>query len=161
LSVQDIAAFAEIVGAIAVVISLVYLATQIRQNTKQIEENTNAVRASAVHASLSYAFDNRVAMFTDEGTATIYSKGLKDPELLDEIELLRFRPIMANIFDAILNMHAQTEITGFSPENWEAKFNTANRVLKTKGGTWYWDSFKDEYPKQFQNAIESSSEARA
>ncbi|MFT4562959.1 MAG: hypothetical protein ACI9BW_002710 [Gammaproteobacteria bacterium] len=42
-------AISELVGALAVVATLVYLAIQIRQNTKQIEENTSTVRASAVH----------------------------------------------------------------------------------------------------------------
>lgn len=96
MSVQDLAAIGEIIGAVAVVISLIYLAVQIRQNTNQIEENTNAVRAAAVHASLSFAFDNRAATFSDEGTAAIYLKGLGDPESLDEVEAIRFRLILGN-----------------------------------------------------------------
>jgi len=35
---EIITAIGEIIGALAVVISLIYLAKQIRQNTKQVEE---------------------------------------------------------------------------------------------------------------------------
>jgi hypothetical protein len=47
LSWQDLGSIGELVGAVAVVISLVYLAFQIRQNTRQIDENTKAAQASA------------------------------------------------------------------------------------------------------------------
>ena len=160
MNLQDLAAISEIVGAVAVVISLIYLALQIRQNTKQIEENTNAVRASAVHASLSYGFDSRAATFTDEGTSTIYFNGLNAPSTLSEIELLRFRLIMSNIFDAIMNMHAQTKMTEFSPEQWEAQSNIAARILESEGGQWFWKEFKINYPKSFQIEMEKIIENR-
>ena len=42
-----ISTIAEIVGATAVVISLIYLATQIRQNNRQVEEQIRALRLQA------------------------------------------------------------------------------------------------------------------
>jgi len=41
---EAISTIAEIVGATAVVVSLVYLATQIRQNNRQVEEQIRALR---------------------------------------------------------------------------------------------------------------------
>ena len=146
MEVQDLAAIAEIVGAIAVVVSLIYVAVQIRQNT-------SAIRASAVHTSLSYAFDNRAATFTDEQTSTIYYKGLKNPSDLNEIELLRFRLIMSNLFDAVLNLYAQTKKSEFLPENWQAQSKIVERVLDSEGGQWFWSEFKDNYPKSFQEEL--------
>ena len=44
MTLQDLANLGEIIGAIAVVISLVYLAIQIRQNTAQARENSQISR---------------------------------------------------------------------------------------------------------------------
>ena len=44
---EAISTIAEIVGATAVVISLIYLATQIRQNNRQVEEQIRALRLQA------------------------------------------------------------------------------------------------------------------
>lgn len=44
---EAISTLAEIVSAMAVVISLVYLATQIRQNNRQVEEQIRALRLQA------------------------------------------------------------------------------------------------------------------
>ena len=44
MTLEDLANFGEVIGAIAVVISLVYLAIQIRQNSTQISENSRIAR---------------------------------------------------------------------------------------------------------------------
>ncbi|MGI9200357.1 MAG: hypothetical protein ACR2QL_04820 [Woeseiaceae bacterium] len=44
MTLEDLANFGEVIGAIAVVISLVYLAIQIRQNSTQINENSQIAR---------------------------------------------------------------------------------------------------------------------
>ncbi len=48
---EAISTIAEIVGAAAVVISLVYLAAQIRQNNRQVEEQVRALRLQAYDAA--------------------------------------------------------------------------------------------------------------
>ena len=42
-----IGAIAELLGAIGVIASLIYLATQIRQSREQMSQNTKALRAGA------------------------------------------------------------------------------------------------------------------
>jgi hypothetical protein len=48
---EAISTIAEIVGAAAVVISLIYLAAQIRQNNRQVEEQIRALRLQAYDAA--------------------------------------------------------------------------------------------------------------
>ncbi len=154
---DTIGAFSELIGAVAVVISLVYLAIQIRQNTRQVEESTIQGRAAALHSSLSYAVDNRIATFSDENTASIYLRGLKDAESLNELEQLRFRLIFANVVDAGWNMYSQSKMTGFSPEAWKAQARTIIRLLDTNGGKWFWDNYGSEYHQDFRIEIERIS----
>jgi hypothetical protein len=58
MSWDGISAIAELVAAIGVVASLAYLAVQIRQNTRHIDFNTRAVRASTFQ-SFSDTFGKR------------------------------------------------------------------------------------------------------
>ncbi|MCH8140758.1 MAG: hypothetical protein IH908_04080 [Proteobacteria bacterium] len=50
-TIQDLGAVGEFIGAIGVVITLVYLAHQIRQNTAQLKQNIPTAKAAALNAS--------------------------------------------------------------------------------------------------------------
>ena len=52
MSLEDLGNIGEFVAAVAVVISLVYLAVQIRQNTTQMSQNTLAVANASYHQAL-------------------------------------------------------------------------------------------------------------
>ena len=150
MSLQDLSAISEIIASLALVISLVYVAIQIRQNNRQLDENTNAVRASAVYSGLHLIFDNRIAIFNDGETADIFYRGLESPEQLSDIEKTRFRLIFANAVDALFNTFSQTKASGFSPETWVAQEATAGRLMGTAGGKWFWSNYRHEYRKDFQ-----------
>ncbi len=66
LSLQDLGSIGELIGAFAVVVSLVYLSSQIRQNTRQIDENTRAAQAAASDSSIRHAFVARRMIIENE-----------------------------------------------------------------------------------------------
>ena len=100
MTLQDLGNIGEFVSAIAVVASLVYLAFQIRQNTRQITQNTQAVELSAIEALMSAASDSRRSVIENEDVARIYHHGLSDCEGLSEIDQTRFRVLMVSVFRA-------------------------------------------------------------
>ena len=59
-----------------------------------------------------------------------------------------------NVFDAYLNMHAQTKLTNYSPETWDSQELQLRRLMRSSGGAWYWESYQNAYPKTFQDEIE-------
>lgn len=152
---EAVGAFSELVGALAVVISLVYLAFQIRQNTRQLEQNERTSIAASVSASATTYRENRQYIFTNREVAKIHMKGLADPEALDEIARHRFRLLMSNFADANWDMYAQTVITGYSPETWERQGRRAvRRIFGSPGGRWFWDRFREDYPEVFRGEID-------
>jgi len=50
MSIQDLGALGELIGAIASVVLLIYIAVQIRQNSKMLEHNTRATETSTRQA---------------------------------------------------------------------------------------------------------------
>jgi hypothetical protein len=60
-----IGAIAELLGAIGVIASLVYLATQIRQSREQMSQNTRALRAATyqqIREEIFHAYNSPVAV---------------------------------------------------------------------------------------------------
>ena len=78
-----ISTLAETVGAIAVVTSLVYLAVQVRQNTRATKSGASSYIDEALARILS-------AIRGDAEFADIWLRGCQDLESLDEIERVRF-----------------------------------------------------------------------
>jgi hypothetical protein len=83
-------AIGEVIGPLAVFLTLGYLAVQIRQNTK-------AVRASALDSSVNAVNAVRVAMFENVEVTALYRKGLENPDELDDNEKTRFRLLVHTI----------------------------------------------------------------
>ena len=133
MSWQDLGSIGELVSGIAVVVSLIYLAYQIRQNTSQIDQNTKAVRASAIDSSIGHAMDARQAIFESADVARIYCSGHLDPNVLTEDDLTRYRLILHNIMWAFWNIFSQTKFAELSTETWDAQVPAILRILVTPG----------------------------
>lgn len=158
---EAIGAIGEIVGAVGVIVTLGYLAYQIRQNTVQLDQSVRSARAAAVNASNETLRENRQSIFQDEAMADIFLRGNAVPERLNALEQLRYRLVIQNVTEAVLETHAQTAVTGFSPETWATQGVTlVRRVLGTAGGRWFWRELADNYPPGFRAEVESILAAR-
>jgi heme/copper-type cytochrome/quinol oxidase subunit 1 len=152
---EAIGAIGEVVGAIGVILTLAYLAYQIRQNTIQLEQNTMTARASAQTASNVTLRENRQSIFETKDMAEIFEKGNANPEQLDSTQLLRYRLLMQNVTEVMLEIYTQAFVTEFSPETWETQGRTlVIRVFNTAGGKWFWGQFQDNYPQNFRNQVD-------
>ena len=153
---EAIGTIGELIGAFGVIITLGYLAYQIRQNTVQLEQSTLSTKAAAVNASNVALRENRQSIFERADMAEIWLKGNADTSSLDELELLRYRLVMQNVTEAMLDIHSQTQVTGFAPEIWATQGVTlVNRVLGTAGGRWFWSEYDDNYPPAFRAEVEA------
>ena len=92
-----VVAIAEVAGLLAVVVSLVYVAIQVRQNSELIGQNTRVARSSMVHdTAVFYArFYELIADNAD--LASIYRRGVTG-ELLDPDEATRFEALLEVYF---------------------------------------------------------------
>lgn len=98
MDLESLANLGEVIGAIAVVISLLYLAIQVRQNTQaQRTENFSRAldRVAAVQAGMSQ----------DGAMSALVSKGLTDPTSLGATERIQFTWAMYELFGAFEFMY--------------------------------------------------------
>ncbi len=78
-----IGAVGEILGALAVVITLVYLSIQLRQNTKAL----HSTATQSAHDQTTGAYR---ALSLEESLADIWVRGVRDPDSLSDTEIVRF-----------------------------------------------------------------------
>lgn len=82
--------YREIAAAVGVIVSLVYLAVQIRQNTRQIDENTKSLRVTSNDEALRTFSHYREHIIRDPDIADLYLRGGRDLRGLHRRDRLRF-----------------------------------------------------------------------
>jgi hypothetical protein len=89
MSIQDWAAIGEIVGSIAIVITLVYLAAQIRQNSTQMRNEG--------HSGITTTYNNLLGqLLADNSLFKIVVRGCQDWNCLTAFEQSRFHIFFTN-----------------------------------------------------------------
>ena len=142
MTIQDLGSIGEFVAAGATLITLVYLAMQLRHNTKAI--NQNAERGITEAAS---RWRQNLIQYPE--VAKLYRKGMREPESLDPDERLRFRMLLDDLFDH-WSFQSKSGTT----------FAAGNRrhvaaTLETPGGAAYWESERSRFPAEFVEYVDS------
>ena len=101
-----IVAIVEVVGLLAVVVSLIYLAIQVRQNSQLMNQNTFVARSAMVHeTSVFYArFFELIAENSE--LASIFHRGTNSEEL-NPVEVERFEALLEVYFTSLEDMDHQ------------------------------------------------------
>ncbi len=152
---EALGAIGEIVGAMGVIATLIYLAIQIRQNTQQQKKYELASQADAVNASAEAVRDARRDIYQDPELCEIWIKGMSHPDKLTENEYTRYRLLIQNALDGIWDIHSRTTVSGVSAEIWESVgMKAVQRVISTQGGRMVWSQFREAYPNKFRLEID-------
>jgi len=149
MSITELGAIGELVAAIATVITLIYLAIQLRQNTKVLRlTQSRAIESDAQNA--------RGRFVENKDVAELYITGLTSPEALDQADRLRFRMLLEQLF-----FDWQLQIELFS-ESHSAADHFIEKTLETSGGRTYWEKvpkqiFQPEFVKHVDHIFDRVS----
>jgi len=126
-----IGAIGEIIGALAVVGSLAYLAAQIRLNSKLLE--------SAAQDSISTKYSETMSLpAASPENAAVFYKGLMQPRDLTPEQATHFLLMMANAFIQMDYSH-QLYLDGhIAKERWEQLSQAVVDYISKPGGQFYW-----------------------
>jgi len=129
---EAIGAIGEVVGALGVIVSLIYLATQIRRSDQ-------TARAESIRSVLDgYRERSVVHSFTNPDVPDLFAKGLTDFDTLDASEKRRFFYLFAeNIFQVQQAMELHQ--SGLLPKiDYEAWLYYTATLVQTPGGKKVW-----------------------
>lgn len=89
MSLEALGNIGDFVGGVAVVVTLIYLAVQIRQNTRQVHQSVELARAASVKAANAVE-PSLLAIAQDPELARIFREGLTDYSSVKGDDQLRF-----------------------------------------------------------------------
>jgi hypothetical protein len=138
-----IGAIGEIVAAAAVLITLIYLAVQIRQNTNQMERSDRAARGQSYQDLLTGLQSHLAPLALDESTSDLFHRGLKNFESLNDLEQFRFNWLMGGHIVTNENVFYQREEGMLSEERSEQLFQSLQWFFVNPGFRSWWKN----YPK--------------
>ena len=143
-------AVAELMGAVGVIISLLYLAQQIRLSSEQTKRNSLIVRGTA-YQQFRQQVNTVVALRVgDPEVADIWEKGLKDMDSLNPQERSRFGGLL---FMMAGNWESQYYLKqgGIIDEKMGAD---RKMVIDAPGFKQWWKLRRDAYDVEFRDHIE-------
>ena len=146
---EAIGATAEMLGALAVIISLLYLASQIRQNTATSRFSRYD---SFVHAII----DVRRSIADNEILSRVWEVGLRAPSELNEVESAQLRLLLYNAAQTMESLHLQLTQSGLDKEIWSRQVPVITRVMGSVGGSEWWSIFKVEFDSNFVVAVDKA-----
>jgi hypothetical protein len=147
--------YGEFLGAIAVVVTLVYLAAQIRQNTKSAQA---ASRDSISRSTI----DILLANSSDPETAKFFFTGLMNPDALATADLaFRFDMMIYAVFESYEAAFAQWNRGVLSDADWQKWSRIIANYMKAPGVQKAWSSrgLKDALTPAFQDYVEGLGDA--
>ncbi len=100
MTIQEMGAIGELVGGIAIIVSLLYVGLQIRQHS-------GALRSTTAQAAIQMAEATYSPIVRDPVLAEISLRGLEDPGTLNTVEMAQFTSQFQNTFFAFQNWFYQ------------------------------------------------------
>ncbi len=133
-----IGAIAELLGAIGVIASLIYLATQIRQSREQMGQNTRAMKAGAYQSF----FQSMDEVATRSSSGPEYAKAVRlgsaDLDQLSEEEAFYFNNWIIGILVAFENGHYQYRTGMLEEDRWRLHRSLLTMALSRPGVRQWW-----------------------
>ena len=136
----------DFVGGIAVVVTLLYLAHQVRQNTK----STHSASYQAIVSSMS-VFSREMAF--EENRSDLFIQGLLRPEELSESQQIRFSLLMTSYFRSLENIHFQYQSHAIPDDVWEGWAYRIASSVQTPGCRAWWQKEQRAYSGRFRKHI--------
>jgi len=150
VTLQDLGSLGELVGAVATVATLFYLATQIRASTLA----TRAAAAQTVHECFATWYR---MLAGDAGLSELMTKGLRDYSTLSETERARFVSTSMTILLCAQDAFIKWREGSLSPDLWCGRELVMMNLVSSPGGRVFWRErsylFGSEFRDHFENDI--------
>lgn len=130
MNIGELASIAEIIGGAAVIVSLVYLAIQIRGNALQ----TKLSSAISLNHLINEAFD---PIYNNDRNISIWVDGLANPSRLSSQDQSIFGLFMARLVNVLLTALIHNDHSILETEVAKTYMGSLNSILNSPGGQ-YW-----------------------
>ena len=145
MTIVELGSIGEFFASIAVLITLIVLVLQMRQNTKVLLR-TN-VRQSAEHN------DRALAELLDEGVAEIFLRGQRSLANLNDLERYRFDIVFTMWLKSVEQAFIDYQEGTFTATAYIAYENSISGFLTTPGGAEWWQERQVWFSHPFREEV--------
>ena len=149
MSLQDWGAIGELVGGVAIIVSLLYVGLQIKQGT-------DASRA-ATNQAFSAQYSELILQITKPELRDIFWRGMTGLKNLQESENAAFMALMAAIFRTYETFYFERTEGRFSSRMWNGYKTQLIDLYDNDGVREYWALRKHQFSDEFGSFLESQS----
>lgn len=146
MGLQDLGALGEAIGGIAVIFTLIYLAIQVRQNTRataaQAELNSDRL---ALELTLPVALDRDFARLVHSGAAGVE---------LDGADQQRYRLFVRLQMQSHMNFFYRHRDGLVSDQHWNYWRGQVRTFAEAPGFATVWKSMADDFPAEFRSYMD-------
>jgi len=148
VTIQDLGSIGELVAAIATVVTLVYLAVQVRQNTRALRSSTfQDVSREMAH--------NVEPIVYQSDVAEILVKGLRGLAELTPSEQLRFRSVLVMSFRRMEAVYVHSKLGSIERELALGFELSMLSMLHNPGAAEWWGTAKATFTRSFSEHVDS------
>jgi len=147
MNLNDLANIGQVIGAVAVVVSLFYVAHQIRQNT-------NAVRSATVQAVHEHFAKWYQLVAADAELSKIVATGLRDHGSLSEQERVRFIATFMSFLSYSQNAFLKWREKLLAPPLWMGWELVIMNLVCAPGGKAFWKDRGYMFGEEFRRHVE-------
>ena len=127
MTIQDWGAIGEIVGALAVVFTIFYLARQIRENSRQVRISS----ITSINQLINEGFD---PIYANKEYLDIWFRGLESRASLDPMERNLFDLFMARLMNNFSTTYTQFKSGTLDQRDFERYVGVYRGIAETRGG---------------------------
>jgi hypothetical protein len=147
MELQTLANVGEFLGGLGVIVSLIYLAVQIRGNTSSQQSETYA-------RSLERMAYMQEFMAKDHALTKMFNEGLIDPSQLTITQKIQFAWVLTEMFGNLEFMFFQSEQRNIPAELWDRWEETMKWWLTFPGVVAWWKGKPTPFTPAFMSCVE-------
>jgi len=144
---SDWANIAEIIGAVAIIISLIYVSIQVR-------DNTNAIRSAATNDAATAMQSWYMSIGSNEQTSIVFYNGMTSPDTLNREQMFQFIMITHAAFLGFQNSFELAEQGTLDPEIRDSITNTLLATKDLPGYKIYWRQRGPLFNQRFREFVD-------
>jgi len=151
---EAVGAIAEAVGVIAIFVSLVYVAIQIRQNTQQTFRSVAANELAAFERNIESGNRVRELLILHPTLVELLLRGFESYNELESSERFRFGLLLRNIFSEMQGAYIRQLSVEHDPREFEGSVRMLDEILRNRGVQEWLERNEPDWRPAFRSLVD-------
>ncbi len=149
-----VGAIAETFRVLAVIVSLIYVAIRIRQNTQQVSRAVQSAELAAFERNIDSGNGIRELLILNPDLAKLFLKGLESFNGLDGLEKFRFGLLLRNMFSSAQGGFIRQLTVRHNPQDSEGIGGIIDGILANRGAREWLEKNTPDWRPEFRKFVD-------